>query len=96
LNQLHDIWSDPFSQSHFCDLLDIQFERWIAVVEGAKKHGWIGEHVDARALTAVFWSASVGQVITAGSSSLNLSSIEARDFLLSIVRGSKEEATSFG
>lgn len=94
LNQLHDIWSDPFSQSHFCDLLDIQFERWIAVVDGAKEHGWVAEHVDARALTAVFWSASVGQVITAGSASLNLSSHEARDFLMSIVRGRQEKATT--
>ncbi len=87
LNLLHDIWSDPFSQSHFCDLLDIQFDRWIAVIESAKQLGWVDEDLDAKALTAFFWSASVGQVITAGSSSLDLSSSAARDFLLSLVRG---------
>lgn len=94
LNLLHDIWSDPFSQSHFCELLDVQFDRWITVVEGAKHLGWIDEDVDARALTAVYWSASVGQVITAGSTLLNLSSQEARDFLMRVVRGRNEQGSS--
>jgi len=94
LNLLHDIWSDPFSQSHFCELLDVQFDRWITVIEGAKLLGWIEEDVDAKALTAVFWSASVGQVITAGSSLLNLSSQEARDFLMRVVRGRNEQGSS--
>ena len=34
---LQDIWMDPFSQRHFTDLLDIQFRRWVDVVEGAKR-----------------------------------------------------------
>jgi hypothetical protein len=94
LNLLHDIWSDPFSQSHFCDLLDIQFDRWITVVRQAQDLGWIDEDIDAKSLTAVFWSASVGQVITAGSTTLNPSSEDVRDFYMRIVRGRKSQGTA--
>jgi hypothetical protein len=87
INLLHDVWSDPFTQSHFCDLLDIQFSRWIAVIEGAQENGWIDEGIDATALTSVYWSASVGQVITAGSSSLHLSPESVREFFMHFVRG---------
>jgi AcrR family transcriptional regulator len=90
VNLLQDVWSDPFSQRHFCDLLDIQFDRWITVVEDAKRLGWMDKDIDAKALTAVIWSASVGQIITAGSSFLDLSPQEVRDFYLKIVR-SKEK-----
>jgi hypothetical protein len=84
---LQDVWSDPFSQSHFCELLDIQFERWITVIEDAKNLGWIDQDIDAKAMITVFWSASVGQVITAGSTVLNLSPQQNGDFLMRIVRG---------
>ena len=87
VNLLQDVWNDPFSQRHFCDLLDIQFDRWITVVENAQALGWMDQELDAKALTAVIWSASVGQVITAGSTLLNLSPQEVRDFYLKIVRG---------
>ena len=40
IKMLLDIWADPFSQGHFCELLDIQFERWIEVIEEAKRPGW--------------------------------------------------------
>ncbi len=83
---LLDVWSDPFSQRHFCDLLDIQFARWVAVAEGAKQLGWIDQDIDAKALTAVFWSASVGQVITAGSAFLDLPAQDVRDFYMRVVR----------
>ena len=63
INLLHDVWSDPFSKGHFCELLDIQFERWINVIENAKRLGWIDQEMDAKAMITVFWSASVGQVI---------------------------------
>lgn len=86
INLLHDVWSDPFTQSHFSDLLDIQFHRWIAVIDGAKAHEWIDDDVNATALTAIFWSASVGQVITAGSTSLDLEPATIRDFFVSLVR----------
>ncbi len=83
---LHDIWMDPFSQSHFCELLDIQFDRWVTVIESAQQLGWIDGDIDSRALVSVFWSSSVGQVITAGSNVLNLTPKEHRDFIMRIVR----------
>lgn len=86
INLLLDVWSDPFTQSHFCDLLDIQFHRWITVVEGAQHNGWIDESIDAKAVTAVFWSASIGQVITADSTSLQLSPHVIRDFFVQITK----------
>ena len=91
---LNDIWSDPFSQSHFCELLDFQFERWITVIEDAKKLGWIDQDIDAKALITVFWSASVGQVITAGSTVLNLSPEQNGAFLMRIVRGRLHQDSS--
>ncbi len=94
INLLHDVWSDPFTQSHFCDLLDIQFNRWIAVIEGAQANGWIDEDIDATALTSVYWSASVGQVITAGSTSLHLSPESVREFFMHFVRGKDPQASS--
>ena len=86
IHLLNDVWSDPFTQSHFRDLLDIQFHRWITVVEGAQSHGWVDESVDAKAVTAVFWSASIGQVITAGSTSLELAPSVIRDFFVQITK----------
>jgi hypothetical protein len=94
INLLHDVWSDPFTQTHFCDLLDIQFNRWIAVIEGAQSNGWIDADIDATALTSVYWSASVGQVITAGSTSLHLSPENVRDFFLHFVRGKDPQGSS--
>jgi hypothetical protein len=94
INLLHDVWSDPFTQSHFCDLLDIQFSRWIAVIEGAQANGWIDEDIDATALTSVYWSASVGQVITAGSTSLHLSPGNVREFFMRFVRGKDPQGSS--
>jgi len=61
---LHDIWGDPFVQSHFCELLDVQFQAWINIVQCAQDLGWIDLDVDARSLVSVFWSSSVGQFIT--------------------------------
>ena len=94
INLLHDVWSDPFTQSHFCDLLDIQFHRWIAVIEGAQQNGWIDEEINATALTSVYWSASVGQVITAGSTSLHLSPENVRDFFMHFVRGKNSQGSA--
>lgn len=84
---LHDVWSDPFSQSHFCELLDVQFERWVAVIDAGKSLGWIDGQVDAKALIAVVWSASVGQVITAGSTFMGLPPASIRDFYTAMLRG---------
>jgi AcrR family transcriptional regulator len=83
---LHDIWGDPFVQSHFCELLDVQFQAWINIVRSAQGLGWIDLDVDAKSLVSVFWSSSVGQVITAGSSLLKLSPAETCSFIMRIMR----------
>ena len=57
------------------------------MIEDAKNLGWIDQDIDAKAMITVFWSASVGQVITAGSTVLNLSPQQNGDFLMRIVRG---------
>jgi AcrR family transcriptional regulator len=91
---LQDIWSDPFSQNHFCELLDLQFQRWIEVIEGAQSLGWVEPDIDAKAMVSVFWSASVGQVITAGSTVLDLTPQASRDFLMRIVRGRSHQGSA--
>jgi len=84
---LQDIWMDPFSLRHFTDLLDIQFKRWVEVVEGAKRAGWIDPDTGAKALVTFLWSASIGQFITAGSSTLELTEEDVRTFFRRVVRG---------
>ena len=84
---LQDIWTDPFSQRHFTDLLDIQFKRWVEVVEGAKRVGWIDADTEAKALVAFLWSASIGQFITSSSATLQLSDVDVRSFFHRVVRG---------
>lgn len=90
---LHDIWGDPFVQSHFCELLDVQFQAWINIVRSAQGLGWIDLDVDAKSLVSVFWSSSVGQFITSGSELLNLTPQENRDFIMRIVRPPSRQAT---
>jgi len=82
---LHDIWVDPFVQSHFCELLDVQFQAWINIVEGAQRLGWVDPELDAKSLVSVFWSSTVGQFITSGSALLNLTPQQNRDFVMRIL-----------
>ncbi len=91
---LLDVWSDPKTHRRFSDLLDIQFARWIAVVDGAQRVGWIAQDIDARTLIAAIWSASVGQVITANSDYLELSPEDFRDFYIKILRGASQCETT--
>jgi AcrR family transcriptional regulator len=90
---LHDIWCDPFVQSHFCELLDVQFQAWITIVERAKSLGWLETYVDAKALVSVLWSSSVGQVITSGSSILRITPQEHRDFVMRMLRPPSRQET---
>jgi phytoene/squalene synthetase len=92
VNLLRDVWEDPFSQRHFCDLLDIQFERWIEVIEGAQRLGWMDADLDAKALTAIIWSASIGQVIMSGSTVLDLPTQSVKDFYLQVVGAKSQPA----
>jgi hypothetical protein len=90
---LHDIWGDPFVQSHFCELLDVQFQTWINIVQAAQRLDWIDRDVDAKALVSVFWSSSVGQFITSGSALVNLTPEENRNFVMRIVRPPSRQST---
>jgi AcrR family transcriptional regulator len=42
-----------------------QFSRWVATVTGAQTRGWVNPDLDATTLTALFWSAVVGQAMAA-------------------------------
>ncbi|MFZ1062928.1 MAG: hypothetical protein WAN30_05590 [Acidimicrobiales bacterium] len=90
---MHDIWGDPFVQSHFCELLDVQFGAWIDIVQGAQRLGWVDPDLDAKSLVSVFWSSTVGQFITSGSSLLNLSPQQNRDFVMRILLPPSRQAT---
>ena len=84
---LLDVHSDSKSRELFRDRLDIQFARWVAVVNDAKELGWIAPDLDAQAMVAVFWSASIGQVITAGSKFVEISPQDISSFLMRMIRG---------
>ncbi len=84
---LLDVHADPKSRDLFRDRLDIQFARWVAVVNDAKELGWLDADLDAQAMVAVFWSASVGQVITAGSKYVDISARGISEFLMRMISG---------
>jgi AcrR family transcriptional regulator len=84
---LLDVLSDSKSRKIFRDRLDIQFARWVAVVNDAKELGWASPDLDAQALVAIFWSATVGQVIIAGSKFVDISPKAVGDFYLKFARG---------
>ncbi len=44
-----------------------QYQRWVDVVVAAQARGWFTPRVDAEALTSLFWSASVGQILARNS-----------------------------
>ncbi len=84
---LLDIFSDEKAGAVFRERLDIQFARWVAVVQEAQALGWIAPDLDAHALVAVLWSATVGQVITVGSKFVDVSAEAIGEFTLKMVRG---------
>ena len=77
---LLDVWSQPKVRDQFCEMLDVQFERWNDAMEHAKDLGWIDPRVDSRTLVATFWAASIGQVITSNSPHFNPSPADVRAF----------------
>jgi len=87
---LLDVHSDPKSSALFRSRLDIQFARWVTVVNDAKELGWVDKDLDAQALVAVFWSASIGQIITGGSKFIDVSPKDVGAFLMKIIRSAQE------
>jgi AcrR family transcriptional regulator len=83
---LLDVWSDERSRTRFRELLDIQFARWVALVEDAKSLGWVRQSLDAQTLVGIFWAASIGQVITSGSAYVDIAPEVVGDFYVSLAR----------
>jgi len=77
---LLDVWSDPKTQRRFCELLDVQLERWIRAIESAKELGWIKPDVDAIALITACWTGSMGQAIFSNSIKLIYTPESIRQF----------------
>ena len=84
---LMDIFTDHKSGLIFRERLDIQFARWVAVVQDAQALGWIAADVDSHSLVAILWSATVGQVITIGSKFVDVSPEAIGAFAVKMVRG---------
>jgi AcrR family transcriptional regulator len=83
---LLDVWNDPASRTRFRELLDIQFARWVVLVEDAKGLGWIYPSLDAQTLVGIFWAASIGQVITSGSAYVDIAPELVGDFYINLAR----------
>jgi AcrR family transcriptional regulator len=83
---LLDVWSDAKSRDRFRALLDIQFARWVSLIEDAKALGWLDASLDAQVVVAIFWSASVGQVVTAGSAYVDIAPDAVADFYVRMAR----------
>jgi AcrR family transcriptional regulator len=83
---LLDVWSDESSRTKFRGLLDIQFARWVALVEDAKSLGWIRKDIDAETLVGIFWAASIGQVITSGSAYVDIAPKVVGEFYVDLAR----------
>jgi AcrR family transcriptional regulator len=81
---LIDISSDAKTQRDFSERLEIQVERWINVIEGAKELGWIDPDIDTYALITSCWAGSVGQAIFANSSKIYYTPETIRDFFVAI------------
>lgn len=83
---LLDVWADPGTRERFSEQLESQFKRWIDAVELAKDNGWIIRDLDSRVLISTFWSASIGQAVTDGSSQLDATGEQVRAFFIKAAR----------
>ncbi len=91
---LLDVWADPGTRERFSEQLEAQFKRWIDAVELAKDNGWIIRDLDSQVLISTFWSASIGQAVTDGSSQLNPTGEQVRAFFIKAARTADSKTTS--
>jgi AcrR family transcriptional regulator len=77
---LIDIWSDPKTQQEFCEMLDVQLDRWVNVIDASKNLGWTDPEVDTMALVTSCWAGSIGQAIFVNSKRLIYTPESIRDF----------------
>ncbi len=66
--------------------MDRQYRRWLDVVVAAQARGWFTPRVDGEALTSLFWSASVGQILATNSAYKTLTPEVMVDLFRDIVR----------
>jgi AcrR family transcriptional regulator len=83
---LLDVSNDPASRTRFRELLDIQFARWVALVEDAQDLGWVLATLDAQTLVGIFWAASIGQVVTSGSAYVDIAPELVGDSYVNLAR----------
>jgi AcrR family transcriptional regulator len=83
---LIDIWADPNTQKDFSDILNIQFSRWIDVLESSKSLGWIDEGINTDALVTSCWAGSIGQSIFSKTSNIDYSPQNICDFYVNVAR----------
>jgi AcrR family transcriptional regulator len=81
---LIDISSDAKTQRDFSEKLEVQLERWINVIEGGKRRGWIDPDIDTYALITSCWAGSVGQALFANSSKIYYTPESIRDFFMNL------------
>jgi AcrR family transcriptional regulator len=81
---LIDISEDPTAQRQFWESLEVQFERWIDIVEAAKILGWIDPEVDSSALVSSCCAAPIGQALFAKSSKVHFTPQSMRDFVVNV------------
>jgi AcrR family transcriptional regulator len=77
---------DPFLRQRFLDVMEEQYRKWLGVVRAAQSLGWIVPSLNAEALTSLFWSASVGQMMTTNAAYEQLTPDMAVELFNSIVR----------
>jgi AcrR family transcriptional regulator len=88
---LIDVVSDPHVRLEFRALLDVQFERWINVVEAGQRRGWVNAEMDPSVLVAFGWAATNGQEILSNTTMVRYTARGIRDFWLQVGRVKKME-----
>ena len=58
---------DPDVRDVLFGAMNRQYRRWVDVVVEAQARGWFTPRIDGEALTSLFWSASVGQILATNS-----------------------------
>jgi AcrR family transcriptional regulator len=81
---LIDISEDSTTQHEFWDSLEVQFERWIGIVEAAKLLGWVDVDIDSSALVSSCCAAPIGQALFAKSSKVHYTPQSMRDFIVNL------------
>ncbi len=83
---LIDILAEPQVRIEFGALLDVQFERWINVVEAGKRRGWVRPNLDASLAVASLWAATNGQAILSNTTKVRYTAEDVRNFWVQVGR----------